>query len=128
MSRERHTHGMGRLALGVLLIVAGALLLLDHLGIVDAQAFIDYWPLLVIAFGISRLAEPDHRCFGALVTLTGVWLLLRTLDIVDWRLSEVWPVALVVVGGCMVLRALTGAPRRRHHAPQGGVPTVGEGQ
>ena len=51
---------------GFILILFGFLLLLDNLGAIDFKEFIsDYWPLLLILWGVSILARRQPRPAGA---------------------------------------------------------------
>ncbi|TLY32431.1 MAG: hypothetical protein E6K56_03270 [Ignavibacteria bacterium] len=51
---------------GFILILFGFLLLLDNLGAIDFKEFIsDYWPLLLILWGVSILARRRPRPAGA---------------------------------------------------------------
>ncbi|HYQ85793.1 MAG TPA: cell wall-active antibiotics response protein LiaF [Bacteroidota bacterium] len=56
---------------GFILILFGFLLLLDNLGAIDFKEFIsDYWPLLLILWGVSILARRRPRPAGASPTET----------------------------------------------------------
>ncbi len=51
---------------GFILILLGFLLLLDNLGAIDFREFIsDYWPLILILWGLSILARRRSRPAGA---------------------------------------------------------------
>lgn len=49
------------MALGILLILIGALFLLDSLGIIDGVGFAELWPLLLIAVGVAIVYERIRR-------------------------------------------------------------------
>lgn len=103
-----------RVVPGVVLIAVGALFFLDALGVIDDPAGIlrDWWPLTFVLIGASIAVE--QRRLGA-----GPWLffglaallLLITSDLADARV--VWPVALIIAGGWLLLgsRLLPGRAR-----------------
>lgn len=49
------------MALGILLILIGALFLLDSLGLIDGVGFAELWPLLLIAVGIAIVYDRLRR-------------------------------------------------------------------
>jgi predicted membrane protein len=104
------TPGFGRWLLGSVLLILGALFLLDQAGMVDAGTIIGaWWPLIIVAIGVRHLvAERGGRLGSAIVTAVGLLLLVSSLDIVPvsaWDL--LWPVALIAIG----LRVLIGRAR-----------------
>jgi hypothetical protein len=46
---------MPRLLMGALVIVLGGLLLLSNLHLVDAETFLRFWPLLLVALGLNMI-------------------------------------------------------------------------
>jgi predicted membrane protein len=93
---------------------------LDKLGSVDAGEFWEYWPVLLIAVGIGRVAQPrgtQGRGFGVVLMVLGTWFLLSNLDLIHYSFGDVWPILVVLLGIMMVWRAITGpffeSPRRR---------------
>lgn len=89
----------GRLFFGALIVVVGALLLLDASDVLDAGNIIsDWWPVVIIAAGLIALAaNPRHWVVAGLIVLVGVAFLLATLDIADIG-SIVVPLVIIVVG------------------------------
>ncbi len=99
-----------KIVAGVFLILLGALFILDNLRIVDAGSLWDYWPLLLIVPGVTRLlgpSRPGQRMWGAILLLVGGLLLLRNLDIVWIPFHRVWPFLLVLFGGYLILQTMT---------------------
>jgi hypothetical protein len=59
-----------------------------------------FWPLLVVAFGTSRLASRGHRMRGLALLVTGVVVQLSNLGLFNLPSSRVvryWPLILVVI-------------------------------
>jgi predicted membrane protein len=91
----------GRLLLGIGLLVAGVLFLLDVGDYVDAWSIVGtWWPLAVIAFGVMALIGPSRsRIGGTIITTAGVILLVATLDVIPVSPSElILPLILIAVG------------------------------
>ena len=101
-----------QMVLGLVIVSLGVVLTLDTLGIADARDYIRYWPAGVIALGVAKLWQGRNSSSGVLggVVLTGIgaWLLLGELDIVRADFWELWPIVLVLFGGSLVWRSLSG--------------------
>jgi hypothetical protein len=98
---------------GGILLVLGALFLLDALDVADAGSIIgDWWPLVIVAIGLVRLLDRPTDLPGGLTTVAiGAVLLGFTLDVVDAAfLSIAWPVVLIVLGLYLVLSRGSRAP------------------
>jgi predicted membrane protein len=110
MSRRRSHHpGSHGIFFGAIVIAAGCLLLLDNLGIVRFHDFWQYWPVLLVAYGVSRVV--DSRClsgyvWGGMIALIGAFLLLDTLDIIVFNFNVVWPLLLIAFGLSAVFRGV----------------------
>ena len=106
-----------QLLLGLLIIAAGVILLLDNLQIAPLSHFLRYWPVALIAIGVLKLWQARiHNCgsfAGLLYTLAGTWLLLDELGYLRIDFQDVWPLILVALGGYIVWRGMTGVRRPR---------------
>ncbi|MBV9612374.1 MAG: hypothetical protein JO091_07870 [Acidobacteriaceae bacterium] len=86
----------------IFLIVAGVLLFLDDIGILRVHNIWDFWPLVLVGIGFSRLVTARsmaERFFGIVVGVFGVLFLLLTLHVVNipgW--DRGWPIGLMLVG------------------------------
>jgi hypothetical protein len=94
----------GRLIFGIIVVIIGILLLLGSLGVVDAGDYIrDYWPVIMILFGVYNIIDRDSSTFfGVILILIGGYILLEKLD---FKLfdhislgSLIFPTIIVVVG------------------------------
>jgi hypothetical protein len=86
---------------GVLLVVVGVLFTLFELQLVAWWHFGQWWPLVVVAAGVGRIAasaEAKGRRGGVWVVIVGVWLLITTLGVLDFGWTDSWPL-LIVAGG-----------------------------
>jgi hypothetical protein len=98
-----------RLILGVAILLAGLAFTLDNFGVVDAEQFIDFWPLLLVAVGVAKLASASRTggwLSASIWIFAGVWWTLYNLAIVDLHPIDFWPVFLIIAGLFLVQRAL----------------------
>lgn len=105
----------GRLVVGALLVVLGALLLLDQIDVLDVGDVMGtFWPLVLIGFGLWGIATTSWRNLGALVALVlGLVFLGDELGLLpDDVWSVLWPLGLVGAGLWLVL-ARPGGGRAR---------------
>jgi predicted membrane protein len=108
----RHGSG-GRLLVGLLFIAGGILFTLANFGVVHVRDVTRFWPLILVAVGLLRLASRSVFA-GLLLVGLGVLFQLRELDLIWFRLSMLLPLIFVIVG----LRIVTEGFRRRWPPPQ----------
>lgn len=51
------------MALGIILIIIGAIFLLDSLGVIDDVSFGELWPILLIALGVMIVYDRLRRAW-----------------------------------------------------------------
>jgi predicted membrane protein len=104
MSDMRYRH-RSRLILGLLVITLGVVFTLDNLGLVDAQDMLYWWPVLLVAYGLTRLTGVTGRqstWTGAIFTVAGTWMLLYKAGLVHWYIWDFWPLILIVWGIALI--------------------------
>jgi len=100
---------LSRLIAGGLLLLVGTLFVMQNLGFVHAGRLVDYWPVLLVWIGLSRMfgpTRPRHVPSGAVVFALGVFLQLERFDLIRFDARDVWPILLVVAGLALVGDAL----------------------
>ena len=101
-----------RLVVGVLMIALGLLFLLDRFFVIDVGEAWRFWPLILVAFGLSRIfgAFPGRRRrWGMMQVVLGVWLLLDQIDVVD--AGDSWPVLVMAIGAVIIVGSFGSQPR-----------------
>ena len=101
-----------RLILGLGVLAIGLLFTADSLGIADAGAAFDYWPVMLIAVGATKLGgrSTSDKVLATFWIGAGIWLLTWNLGYVDVNPVEFfWPFVLILFG----LTLISGALRRR---------------
>lgn len=108
--REGGGGGRSNIVFGLILTVVGVLFLLHNLGLYYIYDIWRYWPLLLIAAGLSKLmwGRAGERMFGAIAVFIGSVFFVD--NVFGWHvhLGQLWPVILVIVGISVVTRAIRG--------------------
>jgi predicted membrane protein len=94
-----------KFVVGVFFTLLGILLTLDNLDLADADRFLPYWPLFLIAIGLMKLQDRDNRIPATFAIAAGALLLLFTTDWVRFSIFDLWPVALILAGLAILARA-----------------------
>jgi hypothetical protein len=97
--------------LGLAIVIVGLLLTGDNLGWVEADGILKYWPLALIAVGVTKLLQSEvtsGKVFGGVLTTFGVLLLLEEVWQYEVDFERWWPLGLVVLGGFVLYRAMRG--------------------
>ena len=79
---------VGRLVLGVTVMVLGLALALDNFGLFQVRYIFRLWPVVLIAIGLTRLQQSVRhggRPEGYVLTLVGVGLLLMNFGLLGFR-------------------------------------------
>ena len=115
MNDDNRRSTYGSLIWGLTLIVLGTLFFLDRFEVFSFhELFETYWPLFVVAAGVSRIVSGRRSVWSGLwVIAVGAWLQLTVLHIWGLTFSSSWPLLLIVMGGGIVLRSLFDPNYRR---------------
>ena len=92
---------------GVVVLIIGLALLAEQLGYAEANWIFRLWPLILIYFGVNKLAssyELTGRFWGGFLTLLGVSFLLEEMGFSHIHFITIWPVFLICVGVLLILR------------------------
>ncbi|MFH1842386.1 MAG: DUF5668 domain-containing protein [bacterium] len=105
--------GRDNLFVGILMVLFGALFLLDNFDVAEfGDLFVDWWPLIIVALGISQaVSSRDRSCFSNyMLIIVGLVLLAVTRGWFRWRIiGDLWPLILIGMG----VKFLIDATRRR---------------
>lgn len=112
-----------RLVPALVLIGIGLFFLLNNLHIFGFRELFQYWPALLVAFGMVKLVDSDEtggRVVGGFLVGAGGLLLASNLGYLDIRKRDMWPLFLIGIGLWMLFQRtvdVSGAP-----------PTLGAGK
>lgn len=101
-----------RLVIGLTVMLAGLVMALDSLGLVDGSAVFRFWPLALIAVGVAKILSPARQgSAGILWIVAGTGFFLVSLG----RLSAggVWALLIFAFGAHIAWKALrpAGVPK-----------------
>ena len=91
--------------IGLILIVLGVIFLSDSFHIIRIGHLLSrWWPLILIAIGISKLSGRDRNS-GIFLIILGVLFQLTSFHIIHWhQIWRLWPVVLIIIGIGMLLK------------------------
>src|SRR5688572_20484495 len=93
---------------GIVLLVVGALFLLDNLDMVETRSvWQNFWPLVLVGWGASRVIAGDARAFFPWLAI-GVGGLLIANRVLDWDVNVariLWPVVMIAFGAHILYRS-----------------------
>lgn len=92
---------------GVIIVFIGVLLLLDNLGIPGIGDVWRFWPVILIAVGLSRIVDnpsPSGMIWGVVVAGAGALILLDHLGVLRVSFNIFWPVIVIGFGLSMLAR------------------------
>jgi hypothetical protein len=108
-----------KLVFGMAVIAVGLLLMMDRFHLYDGWHLLTWWPLVLAAFGLARLAQD-----GPLSLRGHIWLAFSVAGFIQqfgpWGLLDQWWPAFLVWGGLIVtLRAIFPQPKRTRRPKAG---------
>jgi predicted membrane protein len=124
--REHHHSPAAGIVFGTIVVLVGLGFLLDNMGIIDFREFWKFWPVILIAYGVSRIFScraVTSVIWGGAVALIGALLLLNNLDILFFRFDYIWPLIIIAFGLSLLARAVE---RKRYLAGESGAPVSSE--
>ena len=102
--------GRSNIVFGLILTTVGVLFLLHNFDIFYISDIWRYWPLLLIAAGLTKLVwgRAGERMFGAVAVFIGTVFFVD--NVFGWHvhLGQLWPVILVIVGISVITRSVRG--------------------
>ncbi|GAG53764.1 unnamed protein product [marine sediment metagenome] len=105
-----------KMIIGLVVICAGILFLLENMGVAIGVDMWDFWPVALILIGLSHISKPPetrHGFSGAIFIIVGVLFLLNNLDIIVFDIGTFWPIIVILIGMAIIKDAVWGG----HKAP-----------
>lgn len=109
----------GRVFGGLVIILVGAAMLFDRTGLADIRLSSHLWPLILIALGLVRMAEPPRKGRrarngrGTWLLLLGAWGLVNEFHLFGFDYDSSWPLLIIAAGVAIVWCALAGPHETR---------------
>jgi predicted membrane protein len=93
--------------IGLFIMALGLVFLLRNFGVVDAGQVLRFRPAIFVLIGLQKALRPHPRGWrgeGSLWIMIGTWLLLTSLDLVEF--GDLWALGLLLAGGHLFWRGL----------------------
>ena len=94
-----------KLIVGIFFTLLGVLLTLDNLDLVDADRFLPFWPVVLIAIGILKLQDRRSRIPAVIAIAAGTLLVVFNTGWLSFSIFDFWPIALIFAGVVIVAHA-----------------------
>jgi hypothetical protein len=103
----------GRVVFGLVVMLVGALILLDRLDWRGVRWDVPVWPWILIALGLGRLSGSSDgtgprrgRRSGVWLLFIGAWGLLNEYRLFGIHYGQSWPILVIGAGAMVVSRSL----------------------
>ncbi|HSY48527.1 MAG TPA: DUF5668 domain-containing protein [Thermoanaerobaculia bacterium] len=94
-----------KLIVGIFFTLLGVLLTLDNLDLAEADRFLPFWPVVLVAIGILKFWERRNRTLAILLIGAGAVLIVFNTGWLPFSIFDFWPIALIFAGLGIVARA-----------------------
>lgn len=108
------------IVLGTLVVVIGALLLLNNFELINepVKYYLLSWKTLLIGVGLAMILSKRHLIGGIFISSLGVILWLPALFNYQFQLGHVFLPAMLVVVGIVLLIKATGLHKKQNVGPE----------
>ena len=97
------------LVFGVIVLLAGVVLLLSEFGFIEADRVFRFWPMILIVIGAFNLFSDcarGRRIWGGVIVIIGVLFQLENLGVGHVSIEMIWPILIIGIGVVLVMQAL----------------------
>jgi predicted membrane protein len=118
MTGEKRSFFDFKIIIGFLIVIFGILLLLQNVGVNIGMRVWSYWPVILIILGLRIMFQPwENRQLltGGILTVVGVLLLLRNLEVIRFGWGIIWPIVIILIG-ISILRGRVRLPDKHRAA------------
>ena len=102
-----------KVIVGLVVICAGVLFLLENLGVAIRINLWDFWPVALILIGLSHISrnnETRNGFSGAIFVIVGILFLLNNLNIIVFNVGTFWPIIIIIFGIAIIKSSVSGSP------------------
>ena len=117
MDNNKDRIPLGKLAIGIVLLLVGILSFTDYLDVYDIEDLVRLWPALLIFIGVSSEIDAlrERRDGGGyILAAIGVWLLFAINHFFGLTARTAMPLGIAVIGLGIIVHALVDAPVPAH--------------
>lgn len=113
-----HSNTMKKIVLGLTLIAAGIIFMLDKMNLItpEVKDWLFTWPMLLMAIGVVNLFSKDSFVAGLILIMVGGFFLIPKIIFFPFNFfSMFWPLLLIGAGVLVILKhSFRRAPRERY--------------
>jgi len=96
-----------RVVFGTIILIFGALALIDNLNIFNTREILEFWPTVFIVIGALKMSRSDtvsgHLIGGGFIAV-GTLMTLQHLGIVYFSSRSLWPVVMIFAGLSIIFK------------------------
>jgi predicted membrane protein len=97
-----------RLIVGFGILSLGILWTLDNLDFLESERITEWWPLILIVIGVVRFFDrASSRSVSVVLMIVGLFLLLDSIDLIDWDLGDFIPLGIALLGAKLIWDAVS---------------------
>lgn len=111
---------------GILLVVIGTVILLDHMGIINSDILWRLWPVLLILVGAAQFFRERHRAAGIMMMVVGGIFLADNFGFAKVGWNVLWPLVLIAAGVGLIWSRFEIPTMPKPTGPGGGSNTINE--
>lgn len=120
---EQRVRFESQLIVGIILAAAGLLMLLDNFDVLDVGPVWKFWPLIVVALGLSKIFQAQtryQRGKGYWLLFLGAWMFISVFHVFGLGWHDSWPILIIGWGTAMVYKStVQNAPISESEVPHG---------
>ena len=87
---------------GLILVIIGTVILLDHMGYISVDHLWRLWPVILIVAGCVQFFHVCNRPVGAVMIVLGVLFLGSNLGFIRLNWGDMWPLVLIAAGVALI--------------------------
>ncbi|MFZ6642971.1 LiaI-LiaF-like domain-containing protein [Undibacterium sp. TC4M20W] len=107
----KNNNPQGRILIGGMLLIFGALALLDNLNLFNVREVFHFWPMVFIFVGALKISKSDTTAgyiIGCGFVGLGALLILHHMGIIYFRMRDWWPVFMIFAGLMVIFKGKIG--------------------
>ena len=103
-----HNNSRGAAVVGIVLISAGLLLMMQKFQMIDVGSVWSQWPLIFVIIGAVKLSQMENKKDlgeGIWWIFIGTWLYVSIRHLFGLSFSETWPALIIAWGVSMIWKS-----------------------
>lgn len=101
MTEKQRRHFNSSILVGLVIALAGGVMLLENLNMGFGIHILDYWPVILILIGLTKILHSRRHnslYWGLALIGIGTLFLLNNLGVIVFWFDDLWPILIILVG------------------------------